>query len=85
MGEDRKLPAPDFCNREGGGKANPIYGKGALGNQYSGRMFYSGSQSDKEKWVTLAQEMLLDLGFGEGEKGADGKFGNDTEKAVREF
>jgi hypothetical protein len=85
MGEDRKLPAPDFCNREGGGKANPIYGKGALGNQNSGRMFYSGSQSDKEKWVTLAQEMLLDLGFGVGEKGADGKFGNDTEKAVREF
>lgn len=85
MGEERKLPAPDFCNREGGGKANPIFGKGALGNQYSGRMFYSGSPAEKEEWVTLAQQMLSDLGYSVGDAGADGKFGNDTEKAVRKF
>ncbi|MFA5268522.1 MAG: metallophosphoesterase [Methanoregula sp.] len=85
MGEDRKLPAPDFCNRKGGGKANPVYGKGALGNQYNGHMYYSGSESEKKQWITLAQQMLLDLGIGVGETGADGKFGNDTEKGVREF
>jgi len=85
MSEERKLPAPDFCNREGGGKANPVYGKGALGNQYSGRMYYAGSPDEKERWVTLAQEMLIALGYDVGPKGADGKFGNDTEKAVQKF
>lgn len=78
-----KLPAPDFCNKEGAGKANPIYGKGALGNQYTGRMFYTGSS--KEAHVTLLQTMLMDLGYDVGAEGADGKFGNDTEKAVRKF
>ncbi|MDD1682434.1 MAG: peptidoglycan-binding protein [Methanoregula sp.] len=83
MDRGRKLPAPDFCNKEGGGKANPIFGKGALGNQFSGRMYYTGS--DKEEFVTLVQTMLEDLGYDVGSKGADGKFGNDTEKAIKEF
>jgi hypothetical protein len=83
MEKGQKLPAPDFCNREGGGKANPIPGMGALGNQYSGRMYYTGS--GKEDHVTLVQMMLTDLGYDVGSKGPDGKFGNDTEKAVKEF
>lgn len=83
MEKGKKLPAPDFCNKKGGGKANPIYGKGVLGNQFSGRMYYNGS--DKEEFVTLVQTMLEDLGYDVGSKGADGKFGNDTEKAVKEF
>jgi peptidoglycan hydrolase-like protein with peptidoglycan-binding domain len=83
MEKGRKLPAPDFCNKAGAGKANLIPGMGALGNQYSGRMYYTGS--GKEDHVTLVQMMLLDLGYDVGSKGADGKFGNDTEKAVKEF
>jgi hypothetical protein len=83
MEKGKKLPAADFCNKEGAGKANPIYGKGALGNQFSGRMFYTGS--NKEEFVTLVQLMLIDLGYEVGSSGADGKFGNDTEKAVKKF
>lgn len=83
MEKGQKLPAPDFCNQEGGGRANPIYGRGALGNQYAGRMYYSGD--DREEHITLVQTMLMDLGYDVGSAGADGKFGNDTEKAVRKF
>jgi phosphatidylserine/phosphatidylglycerophosphate/cardiolipin synthase-like enzyme len=56
---------------------------GALGNQSSGRMFYTGS--NKEDYVTLVQMMLIDLGYDVGSVGADGIFGNNTEKAVKEF
>lgn len=83
MDKGRKLPAPDFCNKEGAGKPNPIPGMGALGNQYTGRMFYTGS--NKEDHVTLVQMMLTDLGYDVGPGGADGKFGNDTEKAVKKI
>lgn len=83
MEKGRKLPAPDFCNKEGGGKANPVYGKGALGNKSTGRMYYTGG--DTEEQVTLVQMMLEDLGYTVGTAGADGEFGKDTEKAVKEF
>lgn len=81
----KKLPAPDFCNKKDAGKKNPVYGKGALGNQFQSRMFYSGS--DKEDHVALVQTMLSGpgLGYDVGPKGADGKFGDETEKAVKKF
>jgi len=42
-------------------------------------------KGDTGKYVALAQ-MLLDLqGFDVGKAGSDGKFGNDTEKAAKEF
>jgi hypothetical protein len=77
------LPAAKFCNRKGGGKPNPIYGEGALGNTFTGRMYYQGD--DRESLVRTAQEMLTGLGYSVGPKGADGIFGNETEKGVKEF
>lgn len=40
---------------------------------------------DKGAYVTLAQTMLIQRGYDCGAKGADGKFGNDTYNAVRNF
>ena len=40
-------------------------------------------KGDRGEYVTLAQTDLLKLGFSVGSKGADGIFGNDTEKAVK--
>lgn len=57
--------------------------KGALGNQFRGRMLYKGK--DKKEKVQTIQEMLLELGKDVGTKGADGRFGDDTEEAVKEF
>lgn len=37
------------------------------------------------EYVTLAQTMLIQRGYDCGSKGADGKFGNATEKAVKAF
>jgi len=75
------LPASKLCNKNP--PYNPIQGEGALGNQYSGRMFYRGG--DKEELVRTLQEMLTTLGYNIGTAGIDGKFGDNTEKAVRQF
>jgi len=75
------LPASKLCNKNP--PYNPIQGDGPLGNQYRGRMFYRGD--DKEELVTTLQMMLDTLGYDIGTAGVDGKFGDDTEKAVRQF
>jgi len=69
----------------GAGKANPIFGMGALGNENTGRMYYTGS--NKKENVMLVQQMPESLGFDWGitYSGPDGIFGNNTAKAVKEF
>jgi hypothetical protein len=86
--ESNLLPADRLCNRKGMGKENPIFGEGALGNENTGRMYYSGD--DREKLVIILQRILKELGFdlgstGPNEDGVDGNFGEKTEKAVMEF
>lgn len=71
-----QLPALDLRNSSDGGK-------GPLGNQYAGKMLYVGS--DREELVETLQSMLVKLGYDVGSSGVDGKFGNDTEKAVKQF
>lgn len=75
------LPARDFCN--GWGEGNPVLGKGALGNPDRKHMYYTGN--DREKQVTTVQTMLGELGYDVGSSSPDGKFGNNTEKAVMAF
>jgi len=75
------LPAKDFCNKWGEG--NPILGKGALGNPDKQKMYYTGS--DRERHVKTVQVMLSDLGYDVGSSGADGRYGLQTETAVKKF
>jgi len=75
------LPALTLCNKLP--PYNPIQGDGALGNQYRGMMYYTGS--DKEELVTTLQNMLIALEYSIGPSGADGKFGDNTENAVKQF
>ena len=42
-------------------------------------------KGDKGQYVTLLQTKLINKGFSCGSYGADGDFGNDTEKAVKSF
>lgn len=42
-------------------------------------------KGDSGKWVTLAQTELINKGYDCGKTGADGKFGANTQKAVKEF
>jgi len=81
-GDKKPLPAPDFCNSWGEG--NPVLGKGALGNSSTGHMYYSDT-GNREAMVKKVQTMLSVLGYTVGSAGADGKFGSDTEKAVKKF
>ncbi len=84
--ESNLLPAKDLCNSWGTG--NPILGKGALGNEKTGRMYYTGGA--KKKLVEILQRMLkelkYDIGtFGPDGDGVDGKLQDVTEKAVKKF
>lgn len=74
------LPALKFCNVS---PPNPVKGDGALGNKNKGQMHYRGS--DKEKLVKDLQQMLMALGHDVGPAGIDGKFGDDTEGALKSF
>jgi len=74
------LPAIKFCNVS---PPNPVEGDGALGNKNKGQMHYRGS--DKEEQVKTLQQMLVALGYDVGPAGIDGKFGDDTESAVKAF
>lgn len=40
---------------------------------------------DRGEWVTLAQTKLINKGYSCGTTGADGKFGKNTESAVKQF
>lgn len=42
-------------------------------------------RGDSGKWVTLAQTELINKGYSCGSTGADGKFGKNTEAAVKRF
>ena len=42
-------------------------------------------RGSKGKWVTLAQVKLISAGYSCGPQGADGDFGSNTEKAVKDF
>ena len=42
-------------------------------------------RGDSGKWVTLAQTQLIQQGYDCGSTGADGKFGKNTEAAVKRF
>lgn len=42
-------------------------------------------RGDSGKWVTLAQTELINQGYSCGSTGADGKFGKNTEAAVKRF
>jgi len=75
------LPALKLCNSSP--PYNPLQGEGALGNQYRGQMHYKGS--DRITLVETLQSMLVSLGYDVGPTGVDGKFGDNTEKAVRSF
>jgi hypothetical protein len=79
-----KLPVLELCNKY---KPNPNRGHGPLGNQYSKppQMSYDNEKGDVEELVKLLQTMLDVLGYLQGEKGVDGKFGDDTEDAIKRF
>ena len=86
VSDSNQLPAKDLCNSWGTG--NPILGKGALGNEKTGRMYYTGG--DKRKLVEILQRMLKELEYDIGTSGpdgdgVDGKFQDLTEKAVKKF
>lgn len=88
--ESNQLPAERLCNRQGAGEKNPIFGDGALGNESTGKMLYRSERGDKEKLVTILQRMLRNLNYDLGTSGpegdgVDGKFGNNTEDAVKQF
>lgn len=77
------LPAEKLRNQGDGENA-----AGALGNEKSGRMYYSGS--DRTSLVSTLQAMLLELGYSLGDTGPDndgidGVFGKMTEDAVKDF
>jgi hypothetical protein len=75
------LPAFKLCNKYN--EPNPILGMGALGNQYKCRMFYEGK--NKGELVKTLQKMLIALKCDIGKTDIDGKFGDSTENAVKEF
>lgn len=79
--DETPLRAKDFCNSWG--KGNPVLGKGPLGNSYKEQMYYTGG--DREQVVYKVQQMLTILEYSLGPSVPDGKFGNDTEAAVRAF
>jgi hypothetical protein len=71
-----ELPALDLRNKSDGGM-------GPLGNQYRRRMFYKGD--NKEELIDILQNMLVELEYDLGPAGIDGRFGDVTEKAVKQF
>ena len=80
------LPAEKLCNAWGDG--NPILGNGPLCNEEARHIYYQGN--DKKKLVITLQKMLKTLEYDLGESGpdndgVDGKFGDKTEEAVRDF
>jgi len=79
--DHQPLPATKFCNRLS--NPNPVKGDGPLGNESAGRMSYKGS--DKTEHVRTVQEMLITLGYSVGSSKGDGKFGNNTQKAIEKF
>lgn len=79
-----ELPVKKLCNQSP--PFNPIQGDGPLGNTFTGKMFYSGS--DKEQLVKTVQTMLNELGITDDDGNSlevDGKFGNKTEQAIKKF
>lgn len=42
-------------------------------------------KGDSGEWVTLMQTLLIQKGYPCGDTGADGKFGNNTERALKRF
>lgn len=79
---------PVYKLRNVGNPPNPTLGRGALGNQSMGRMYYVGSK--KEELVKIVQMMLKTLGYdlgicGPNKDGIDEYFGDITEKAVIDF
>lgn len=75
--------AADDLEAEGTGKGRSK-GKGKGGSSGMIRRG-DGMAGDADKGVTTTQQSLQDLGFDLGEGGVDGRFGEDTEKAVRAF
>jgi len=73
------LPAQDLRNRSEGGK-------GPLGNQHRGKMYYTGD--NKVELVERLQRMLNELGYTDNDGNplaVDGDFGDRTEEAVKKF
>lgn len=73
------LPELKLRNKSNGGK-------GSLGNQHTGKMYYSGKK--KVKLVKRLQWMLNELGYPDDHGNPlviDGDFGNLTEEAVKSF
>jgi peptidoglycan hydrolase-like protein with peptidoglycan-binding domain len=73
------LPSAKLCNRQGAGKANPVFGDGPLA---------TGDQ--RKDLVKHLQTLLRDSGFslgetGEKKDGVDGIFGDRTKQAVEDF
>ena len=63
-----------------GSNSTPVTGKAAKAPVYSEGTLFNGCSGEE---VRVMQEALIELGYLEGK--ADGKFGNQTEKAVRTF
>src|SRR5215204_266642 len=79
-----ELPARKLCNRIP--PFDPIKGDGSLGNRFTGKMAYIGS--DKVQLVKTVQMMLNDLGISDDDGNslvADGDLGNKTEQALKKF
>jgi hypothetical protein len=79
-----EIPAKKLCNRIP--PFDPIQGDGSLGNRFTGKMAYRGS--DKVQLVKTVQMMLIDLGIPDDDGNslvADGDFGNKTEQALKRF
>lgn len=73
------LPIMDFCNKN---RPNPILGKGPLGRADNSATY---AEEDHDDRIRHLQLMLKTLGYNIGLHAIDGKFGPDTEKAVKQF
>jgi len=81
--------APKSIQRQPGDKhdltATSLSGDPILEKTFDNEAIIGKFSNSKGEHVRRVQEALLQLGIGVGESGADSKYGNDTEKAVKDF
>jgi hypothetical protein len=86
--KDNQVSAPMIQLKEGDKHdltSSKLSGNLILEQCFDNENTVSRFKNSKGEHVKLLQEALLELGFSVGKKGADEKYGEDTEKAVKQF